>query len=136
MAHPANQTVTKYGAVSSGGCRGSADVESVMENVPHPSPVSPKEKRSLINSILVGFVGVISAVYIFNPTAGFIELIPDNIPIIGNLDEAAAAALLISALAYFGIDIGRLFGKASGVEKRPKGDLKSKTTVDADFVDR
>ena len=110
-----------------------------MENTPHSSPASPNppaEKRTLINSIIVGAVGVISAIYLFNPTAGFIELIPDNIPIIGNLDEAAAAALLISALAYFGIDFGRIFGKARGFEKRTKADLKSKATVEADFVDR
>lgn len=30
---------------------------------------------------------------------------------IGNLDEAAATVLVISCLAYFGIDIGGLFGR-------------------------
>jgi uncharacterized membrane protein YkvA (DUF1232 family) len=39
-----------------------------------------------------------SIVYIINPTAGFIEFIPDNIPLIGNLDEAGATALLIWAI--------------------------------------
>jgi uncharacterized membrane protein YkvA (DUF1232 family) len=39
-----------------------------------------------------------SVVYIINPTAGFLEFIPDNIPFIGNLDEAGATALLIWAI--------------------------------------
>lgn len=70
-----------------------------------------KEKRNLLTSIIVGGVGVFSALYLFNPGAGVIEVIPDNIPFIGNLDEAGAAALLISCLAYFGVDIGGLFGR-------------------------
>ena len=39
-----------------------------------------------------------SVVYIINPTAGFLGFIPDNIPFIGNLDEAGATALLIWAI--------------------------------------
>jgi hypothetical protein len=70
-----------------------------------------EEKRSLGTSLIVGILGVISAIYIFNPTFGVFELIPDNLPIVGNLDEAAAAALLISCLSYFGMDIGGLFGR-------------------------
>jgi aminopeptidase C len=62
------------------------------------------KKRSVGSSIVVGILGAIS-------TAGILELIPDNIPFIGNLDEAAAAAMLISCLAYFGLDIGALFGR-------------------------
>jgi hypothetical protein len=44
-----------------------------------------------IGSMLLGLVG---GVYLVNPTAGVLELIPDNFPIVGNLDEAAAAFLL------------------------------------------
>ncbi|MFM2309570.1 MAG: hypothetical protein RLY87_1692 [Chloroflexota bacterium] len=39
-----------------------------------------------------------SVIYIINPTAGFLEFIPDNLPLIGNLDEAGATALLIWAI--------------------------------------
>ncbi len=70
-----------------------------------------KGKRSIGASIVVGLLGAVSAVYLFNPTAGFLELIPDNFPVIGNLDEAGAAMLLISCLAYFGVDLGGLFGR-------------------------
>lgn len=77
------------------------------------NPQSTKGKRSPIGSVLVGLMGALGVIYLFNPTAGIFELIPDNIPVVGNLDEAAAAALLISCLAYFGIDIGGLFGRKS-----------------------
>jgi uncharacterized membrane protein YkvA (DUF1232 family) len=53
--------------------------------------------------------GVLAALYILNPTAGVFELIPDNIPLVGNLDEAAAVALLLMCLRYFGIDLTDLF---------------------------
>jgi len=70
-----------------------------------------KEKRSVVGSIVAGVFGLLGAVYLLNPTAGFFELIPDNLPFIGNLDEAAATVMVISCLGYFGIDIGRLFGR-------------------------
>jgi uncharacterized membrane protein YkvA (DUF1232 family) len=40
-------------------------------------------------------LGGIAVLYLINPTAGIIELIPDNIPLIGNLDEVGATLLLI-----------------------------------------
>ncbi len=51
-------------------------------------------------------VGLFSVVYILNPGFGIFELIPDNIPWIGNLDEATAALLLIWA-------IKRMFGRGA-----------------------
>ena len=58
------------------------------------------------------FLGILSAIYLLNPTAGFFELIPDNIPIIGNLDEAAAVALLLMCLRYFGYDLPDIFNQS------------------------
>lgn len=106
-----------------------------METPPQSSSNPPEPKRGVVNTLIVGAIGLFSAIYLLNPTFG-IDFIPDNLPIIGNLDEATAAALLISALAYFGVDLGRLFGKAREYEKRPKPDPKAKTTVDAEFVER
>ncbi|NBD34681.1 MAG: DUF1232 domain-containing protein [Chloroflexi bacterium] len=40
---------------------------------------------------LAALVGV---VYMLNPGAGFIEAIPDNMPIVGNLDEGVAFTLI------------------------------------------
>lgn len=74
--------------------------------------------RKLGTSIVVGALGVFSVVYLLNPTAGFIEFIPDNVPIFGNLDEAAITALLITCLAYFGIDVRRIFGFRDEARKR------------------
>ena len=39
---------------------------------------------------------VLGVIYLLNPGAGVFELIPDNLPIIGNLDEAAAFALILA----------------------------------------
>lgn len=38
---------------------------------------------------------LVSVVYLLNLGAGLIELIPDTLPIVGNLDEAAFTALLL-----------------------------------------
>jgi uncharacterized membrane protein YkvA (DUF1232 family) len=43
--------------------------------------------------------GLIAAtVYLLNPTAGVFELLPDNLPIVGHIDEAAAVGIFITAL--------------------------------------
>jgi uncharacterized membrane protein YkvA (DUF1232 family) len=60
-------------------------------------------------NIIVIVIGLLSILYLFNPGAGVFELIPDNIPGIGNLDEATAVVLLIACFRYFGIDISNLF---------------------------
>ena len=68
-------------------------------------------KKSPLKTVCVLLLGVLGMIYLINPTAGVIELIPDNIPFIGNLDEAAAAMLFIGALRYFGLDITKFFNK-------------------------
>lgn len=55
--------------------------------------------------------GLIAIIYLLNPTAGVFEFIPDNIPIIGNVDEALAMALLFYSLRNLGVDLNRFFGK-------------------------
>jgi uncharacterized membrane protein YkvA (DUF1232 family) len=73
----------------------------------------------LLKNLGVLLVGIIGALYLLNPAAGIFELIPDNLPLIGNLDEAAASALLIAALRYFGLDIVRFLGVR--VDKKTSG---------------
>jgi len=68
---------------------------------------------------VVAVIGFISFLYLINPTLGMFEFIPDNIPFIGNLDEATASFLLLSSLAYFGIDLRNIFGN-------PKNSTKNK----------
>lgn len=48
---------------------------------------------------------IIGVIYIINPGAGIIEFIPDNMPIIGNLDEAAAVILILKCLRELGYDV-------------------------------
>ena len=45
---------------------------------------------------LIAFGAIaLGIVYLINPTARFLELIPDALPFVGNLDEAAATTLVI-----------------------------------------
>ena len=63
----------------------------------------------MIKNVVVIILGILSMLYILNPGAGILELIPDNIPILGNLDEATAVMIFLACLRYFGIDIGNIF---------------------------
>ena len=72
----------------------------------------------LIRDLLVLASGILSAMYLLNIGFGVAEFIPDNIPIFGNLDEAAATGLLINCLAYFGLNVGHLF-RRKGEEAKP-----------------
>ena len=77
-------------------------------------------------------MGVVSGAFLLNMGAGVFFEIPDNIPVIGNLDEAAATALLLSVLSYFGLDLTRLFRKMGGATKAGngnKGDVIEAETV-------
>lgn len=57
---------------------------------------------------IAAIIGVIiSSVYLLNFTLGIVEL-PDNLPIVGHIDEFAASLLLISSLKYFGVDLTNL----------------------------
>lgn len=69
-----------------------------------------------MKKFLVGLAGALAALYLINPTAGVLELLPDNIPFIGNLDEATATAVLIAALRYFGYDVSDLFGRKKAID--------------------
>ncbi|MBN1285611.1 MAG: DUF1232 domain-containing protein [Anaerolineae bacterium] len=68
-----------------------------------------KPRRSLIQHLTVIVVGIVALIYLINP-AGPIDLIPDAFPVIGNLDDATAALLLLNALRFYGVDLSNLFG--------------------------
>lgn len=93
------------------------------------------DMKKILNHVIIGGLGVFSAVYLFNPGAGFIELIPDNIPVIGNLDEAGATAILISCLAYFGFDAGRFFGKKGKASADDSAKTPQQEAVEAEIID-
>ena len=50
-------------------------------------------------------LGIVSVVYLLNFTFGFIEILPDTLPFLGNIDEALMTGLFISVLQYFNINI-------------------------------
>lgn len=69
-----------------------------------------RSRRNLLTQALVPLAGILAALYMINPTFGIFELLPDNLPLVGNLDEAGASLLLINVLAWYGIDLNR-FGR-------------------------
>ena len=50
---------------------------------------------------LVFALGLLGLVYILSPTCGLIEFIPDNQPIVADLDEGAAVLLVFYGLLEF-----------------------------------
>lgn len=78
----------------------------------------------MIKDILVALAGLLSLLYLMNPTAGVFELIPDNFPIIGNLDEAAACAIILAAFRYYGIDLTSFLGRGVRGRSKPSGKKK------------
>jgi len=64
-----------------------------------------------MKGIIVSLIAAFCVVYLLNPTMGVIEFIPDNFPIIGNLDEATATAVLLACARYFGFDLSKFFGR-------------------------
>ncbi len=68
-------------------------------------------KGKPLKNLAIFCSGLICTMYLMNAGLGIIEIVPDNFPLIGNLDEASATALLLSCLAYFGLDLTNLFSK-------------------------
>ncbi len=60
--------------------------------------VQQQPKKSNLKNL--GYIGLIimCIAYLLNPTGGFVELIPDALPIVGNLDEATVASLLVLSI--------------------------------------
>lgn len=69
-----------------------------------------------MKDLLVALAGVLAFLYLMNPTFGVFELLPDNIPLVGNIDEATATMVLLGALRYFGLDFTRLFVKQKALD--------------------
>lgn len=66
-----------------------------------------------LKNTIVLMSGILSLMYLLNIGVGIIELIPDNIPVIGNLDEATATVVLINCLRYFGVNWFDIFENKS-----------------------
>lgn len=75
--------------------------------------------RSLKDLTVLG-AGLIAAAYLVYPSFGLLEFIPDALPIVGNLDEATATVILVSAFRYYGVDLSRLFQRDNQPDDRDK----------------
>ena len=76
----------------------------------------------MTKKLIAIFFAAASVAYILNPTAGVFEGIPDNLPLVGNLDEAAAVAILIACLRYLGFDVTRFFKREDVIDVKPAED--------------
>lgn len=91
----------------------------------------------IVKEFVIIVLAVIAAIYLINPTAGVIELLPDNLPLVGNLDEAGAVTILISTMGYYGIDLTRLYGsrkpkqKIRRITRNAEGEIINEEIVDA-----
>ena len=54
------------------------------------------EVRKKMKKVVCVIGMIIGIIYILNPTFGVFEIIPDNLPYIGNLDDASAVLLIIA----------------------------------------
>lgn len=87
--------------------------------------------KAFVRDAVVLLLGLVALIYLVFPTLGVFELIPDVIPIIGNLDEAGATVILVNALAYYGISL-EMFGGRRGQEKQPTGRLVRRVVLPPD----
>jgi uncharacterized membrane protein YkvA (DUF1232 family) len=74
-----------------------------------------------MKNFVVFCLGLAALIYLLNPGAGLFEILPDNLPLVGNLDEAAAMALLAACLRHFGIRLPGFFRK-NGLSDKPGDD--------------
>jgi len=77
---------------------------TIARVIPNSGAGSESSDGSGVNitpmNVLIAGVCVL---YLINPGMGVLEFIPDNLPIIGNLDEAAAVTGLLMSLSQMGI---------------------------------
>lgn len=69
-----------------------------------------------MKNFVVFCLGLLSVLYLLNPGAGIFEILPDNLPLVGNLDEAAAVALLLMCLRYYGIELPDIFRREKEIK--------------------
>lgn len=81
-----------------------------MNNDLVPQTQENKEPSGFVKSIseplskrgwpvwLVYLMAIVGFIYLLNPTAGILEILPDNLPIIGNLDESASVLLVLAGI--------------------------------------
>ena len=82
----------------------------MSDQIPEPE-VQDQEPKSFGRKIVAGLLGVGAVAYLAFPS-----LLPDVIPIVGALDEVAATTILMSCLAYLGLNIPEFLGRSKSTE--------------------
>jgi len=67
-------------------------------------------ERTLLGKIGAILGSILSVLFLLNLTMGVLE-IPDNLPIVGNLDEVLVSAFLFGCLEYLGVNLIPFRGK-------------------------
>jgi uncharacterized membrane protein YkvA (DUF1232 family) len=73
-------------------------------SAPAERPVSPAGQPTWARAV-AWLTVVLGGIYLINPTAGIFELLPDNLPVVGNLDEAAVVLVMLAAMRYLGVHL-------------------------------
>lgn len=86
---------------------------------PQSSESDPKKAHADSHAGCLAVIGlIVSVIYLANLSAGFIE-IPDNLPVVGNLDEVFFSGVLFASLAQLGFEIPWLESAITGRKKKP-----------------
>ncbi len=93
------------------------------------TPDSP-DSKPLAKKVAVGFLGILSFCWIFIPEP------TDMVPVLGWLDEAAAAGIFLACLNYLGVPVSRLKSIFTQGEKTPQaGDEPNEKPVEGKVVE-
>jgi hypothetical protein len=76
---------------------------STVETFEHPKPLG------WLGTIGAALGAVVSVIYLCNPGMGIFEILPDALPVIGNLDEVFFTLLLLYCLQNLGIRLPPAF---------------------------
>jgi uncharacterized membrane protein YkvA (DUF1232 family) len=95
-------------------------VDFVESNDVEQKPILPPEQPIWAKVVAWATVAA-GAAYMINPTAGIFELLPDNLPVVGNLDEAAVVFIMFAAMRYLGLRLPEFIEKYARVPKLPPG---------------
>ncbi len=75
------------------------DQEPVEGEIVPPEQPQDAKLKNIAKMILV-----LGGLYLLNPIFG-VDLLPDNLPILGNLDEVLAVFMMIGSVRYLGIEM-------------------------------
>lgn len=91
--------------------------------MPDARPDDEQCRRSMFGILCALLAIAVSLLWLLNLSAGLIE-IPDNLPFVGNIDEAFAAWTIIACLRYLGIDIFRFLPMGNRSQNNPIEDAE------------